>query len=174
MMSKVAPLAVIAAALLAGTARATPASAPADRAMLAELRSADLRLATVAFRIATRGVALCPRTRSLSGLLVHDSPQYAPELRDAADAVFGFGDGAGIEAVVPGSPADLAGLRGNDRLRAVDGVPVATPPGGARAELASADALAGTLEAAFDRGPVTLAISRDGAPDIKTVTGVPG
>lgn len=165
-------LAIAAALALAGPAHADAT----DRAALEALRAQDLRVATIAYRLASANVALCPDRTPLSGLLVHDARQYAPALRPEARALFDLGDGPGVLAVVPGSPAARAGLRPNDRLRAIGGVALAIATADARAP-ASYDGTGATI-AALDRdyaaGPVRLSIMRAGTARDITLAPVQG
>ena len=54
------------------------------------------------------------------------------EWREAARSAWGLGDSLRIWSVVPGGPAERAGLRPGDRLVRVDGRPVATDASGSR------------------------------------------
>jgi regulator of sigma E protease len=66
--------------------------------------------------------------------------------------LFATGGGAAtttVESVVPGSPAAAAGLRGGDRIEAIDGVPV------------EASEIAERINASQGR-PITLTVTRDG------------
>ena len=124
----------VAALSLAGCAATTPrfdALTPAQRnVMLTSLQAADLRVATVAFRLASAGEAICPRKAAIVGMTLHEPAQYAPALRDAVRDVMLLSNRIGILAVAPGSPADKAGLKAGDGLVSIAGQPVApTPPG---------------------------------------------
>ena len=86
------------------------AQAAADPRLL-EIRNLDRRLASISFRLATHNMPLCPQQLSWSGLLVHDFNQYSPSFRTAARQTFRLeGNYPAVLAVVPGSPADMAGL----------------------------------------------------------------
>lgn len=88
------------------------------------LRSADERLAATLFRLIVANNALCPDHMAATGLVLHDLAAYDPEVRPEAQRYFDFEGPVGIEAVVPGSPADLAGLRANDSIVAVNGASI--------------------------------------------------
>lgn len=146
-------------------------------AQLALLRQADLRVATIAFRLATRGTSLCARQQPWSGMLVHDIAQYGTDLRPAARALFNLGDGPGVEAVVAGSPAALAGVVAGDRLLSIDGKPTTTlnTTGSSRnGSFAAMEALLARLDQAFAAGSATLGIDPVGQHRDLTITGIAG
>lgn len=144
---------------------------------LALLRQADLRVATIAFRLATQGTRLCKRQQPWSGMLVHDLAQYGTDLRPAARALFNLGDGPGVEAVVAGSPAALAGVSAGDRLLSIDGRPTAgANPGRSdrNGSFAAMETLLALLDRSFAAGPVTLGIDHVGEHRDVTVAGIAG
>jgi hypothetical protein len=152
-----------------------PGVSHADDAMrqgLERLRAEDLRVATVGYRLTTRGLPICARTRPQAGLLVHDIAQYAPAFRADAEALFALGHGPAVEAVVAGGPADRAGVRAGDRLVAINGAPVIAAIS-AKARYDSVAAVQKRLREGFGSGAVTLALDRGGQPLQITVTGAP-
>jgi len=88
------------------------------------LRKADLRLASIAYRLTTRNVALCKELQPELGIQFHTLLQYQPSARVPAQTAFGFVSAVGIEAVVPGSPGEIAGILMNDSLVSIGGMPV--------------------------------------------------
>ena len=59
------------------------------------------------------------------GVTLHDVRQYKAQLRADATVAFGFtGNYPSVLTVASGSPAALAGVRPNDALKAVNGVPL--------------------------------------------------
>jgi hypothetical protein len=139
------------------------------------LRSADLRLATVAYRLTTGNAALCDRLQPQMGMPIHALTQYSPAARANASAVFKFESTIGIEAVVAGGPADRAGVRANDSLAAINGVAQPDLPAPGSPEGASKrDAAEATIADAPLGKPVRLTILRGGRSlpiDVKPVTG---
>lgn len=106
--------------------RADAEVAADDGATLFEaVRAADLRVATIGWRLAAANAALCDRGEAGTGMQVHTLDQFAPGMRESARAHFGFATPVAIEAVVAGSPADRAGLRPDDSLVRIGSVDVA-------------------------------------------------
>lgn len=116
------------AALLLGLG-AAPAGAQDPARTFAALRSVDLRLATIAYRLTTGNAALCRDLAPTPGWALHSLYQYDPALRDTARAVFGFAAPLAVEAVVPGSPAAASGIAANDAVLAVNGATLDAAPG---------------------------------------------
>lgn len=88
----------------------------ADRAAM---RRGDARLGAIGYRLLTANAALCREQAPGTGLILHALGQYPARERASLRAAFGFAAPVAVEAVVPGSPADLAGVRANDALVAV-------------------------------------------------------
>lgn len=156
------------AAILAllGAAWSVPASAAGPTPTRWErLRDADLRAASVAYRLSVANKWLCRGVLAPQlGFVVHGIEQYGPSDRDAAARGFGLGSKPGIMAVVLDSPAARAGLRAGDQLLAVNGMDL-----GAGAAAAGGPPTRAYVERAqrmmieqMARGAVTLRISRAG------------
>lgn len=145
------------------TAAAPARDTPPPPAFFEALRTADLRLATIAYRLTAGNAALCDRRQPQIGMPIHALTQYGPAARTTASIVFGFESMVGVEAVVPGAPADRAGIRKNDSLIAIGDV---VQPGLPRPDAAEAasdrDAAEATIaESPADR-PLRLTVLRDG------------
>lgn len=151
-----------------------PAAAPPARtdatAQFDALRSVDARLAAIGWRLATANAALCRESQPGTGAVLHALDQYDPALRPAARQVFGFPAAIAVELVVPGSPADRAGVRAGDGVTAVDGraMPAGTT-GAATAD--SRDAAVALVDARPPDAPMSYVLVRDGA--VRTVTMAP-
>lgn len=121
----------------------------------------DARVATIFYRLQRAAEPDCTDKGHASGLVLHDLAQYAPEVRGRAVAMFGLDTHATILAVVPGSPADRAGLVPGDALMTVAGAPA--PQAMLRRQNADASRDAATLlEQALARGDASLTIRRNG------------
>jgi hypothetical protein len=86
-------------------------AAPKERDISAyrALAAQDLRLATIGYRIASANAPFCEEKTRNPGWVLHSYRQY-PD-RDVARAAFSFPTPVAISAIVPGGPADHAGLK---------------------------------------------------------------
>jgi hypothetical protein len=156
----------LAAALL--TAPVAPASAPRiDADGYRALRAIDLRLATIAHRLVTANAPLCDRTQPAPGVVLHAIDQYDPAEHAVVRQVFGFVRPVSVEAVVPGGPADRAGLVADDGLVSIQGRPMPAPRSGS-ATSATRDAAVAIL-AATPAGPAPWTIDRGGTARTLTI-----
>ncbi len=110
-------------AMPAGASAHTNNPAPATHVENAwdRLRFDDLRLAAIVHRLALANVGLCDARESATGLILQSLEQYPPSLRDQARAAFDFNTPLAVEAVVPGGPAEQAGIRANDSIVTIAG-----------------------------------------------------
>ncbi|WP_404338121.1 peptidase M48 family protein [Sphingomonas sp. MMS12-HWE2-04] len=118
---------VVGLCALGGGYAANAAVQSAD--LLEQVRRADVRLATIGWRLATANAALCDRLEPGTGLQLHTLDQFDADNRAAARAHFGFATPVAIEGVVAGSPAEAAGLRADDSLVRVGNLDIAAIPG---------------------------------------------
>ena len=132
------------------------------RQSLLALQAADLRVATVAYRLAAAGTAICPNKSSLTGLTLHDSAQYALSLRQSARLAFGLNDKVAVLAVAPESPAQRAGLRAGDAFLTIGGARLRQPLATKKATYAGVASAYALLEASAAAGPVQLDLEREG------------
>lgn len=140
------------------------AAAPLPDAGLAALQAEDLRVATVAWRLQTANVALCPTIAGrVAGLSVHALSQYAAPLRAQARAQFALGERVGIAAVAPSSAAARAGLRAGDALLSVNGVETPAVRTGAL-DYGPVARVEAQIEAALAKPPAELRMGR--GPDV--------
>lgn len=114
---------LVLAGMLVGLLQASAASA--QTATFEALRSADLRLAAIGWRLATANAALCDRTEPGIGFQLHALDLFDGRERDAAQRHFGFATPIAVEGVLPGTPAAAAGLRQDDSLVRVGPVVIA-------------------------------------------------
>jgi hypothetical protein len=149
------------------------AQEPADRSLLA-MRALDQRVAAIGYRLAVAGRALCRRIDNLPGFAVHDLSQYGADFRPAAIRSFGLDAGPGVLALVPGGPADRAGMRLDDVLLSLDGRAL---PHGDPGRDRSFDRMAQILDAidvAFADGNAEIEVRRGGARLVLHVASEPG
>lgn len=158
-----AALAAVALGLAAPAGSVAPVSTQAVdiEAGLRLLQAGDLQVASIAYRLAAANGELCAQTGPISGLVLHELGQYGGDYRLAAARLFALDSAPGISGVIPGSPAEQAGLRANDTLLAINGIELAATPD--RRRRGSYDAMAATLarlDAALAAGPAALTIAR--------------
>lgn len=143
--------------------QAAPAGAPPQPAFFETLRAADLRLATIAYRLTTANAALCDQLQPQIGMPIHALTQYAPAARATASTTFRFGATIGVEAVVAGAPAERAGVRANDSILEIDGkAQPALPSAGAPENAQARDAAEATIAGAQVGQPLRMTLLRDG------------
>ena len=146
-------------------ASAVPAEAGQDSAggdSLVAMRALDLRVAVIGHRLAAANLDWCAQRTWLSGFVIHDLSQYGAEFRPAATRAFGLDAGPGVLALVPGGPADRAGLRTDDILLAFDGRPVPRATLERNGSFALMDRILAALDEAFVDGRAELAVRRGG------------
>jgi len=166
--SALLPLAAFAlGAAGAGAQPALPPPVPAEAAASTTLRQDDLRVASVAYRLALAGSALCADRNPLTGMLFHHLAEYEPGDRPLMVARYGLDRGPGVLTVLAGTPAARAGLVAGDVLLAVNGRPL--PTGASVAAVPNrekwrrlADEAEAELESALRRGPADLLVLREG------------
>ena len=165
--------------LAASTLPAAPPLQIQPGAAESTLRKADLRVASVAYRLALGGRGLCPQTYPLTGLLFHHLAEYEQDGRALMTARYGLDRGPGVLGIVEGSPAAKAGLLAGDVLVAVNDARFPSPLAAAaerkrkkwRPMLEAAEA---QLEGALARGPADLLVLRAGRTIRLRLDSLPG
>lgn len=147
---------------------------PDPAATFRALRAADLRLATIAYRLATANAPLCRHLAPTPGFVMHALGQYDPPLRDAARVTFGFETPVAVEAVVAGSAAARGGIVADDSLVAVDGQGFAGGPSGTVAGSGERDAAAALLARQPAGEPLRLDLLHGGRRRSVVVPASPG
>ena len=140
-----------------------PAAAVQDRTgegALAAMRAQDLRVAVIGHRLALANLDRCAAQAWLPGLVIHDLSQYGAEFRPAAIRAFRLDAGPGVLALVPGGPAERAGVRLDDVLLAFDGRPVPQGTPGRSGSFAQMELILGALDTALADGRAALSVLR--------------
>jgi hypothetical protein len=159
--------------------RQTPAQLQAEaefeqEGLLTRLREQDLRVAEIAFRITTANLSLCTDRGPQTGLVFQSALQYGPRLRATAERVFGIDARPSVETLVPGGPADHAGLKSGDIILAIDGEAVASPPADGASSYAPVEATLNRLDRALAKGAARLTIQRGAATETVELGSVEG
>jgi hypothetical protein len=166
--------AVVSALAIAGAAMLplAPARAQDDPQLLETVRAADMKVADIGWRLASANAALCDRVEAGTGMQLHTLDQFDPESREAARRHFGFASEVAIEGVVPGSPADAAGLKADDSLVRVGSILIS----GIAGKPASTDRLVAAqlaIAALPPQDAMEIEVIRKGAPIRVTLHPVP-
>lgn len=137
------------------------------------IRAVDAEIAGIGYRLATANVALCDRQEPGLGLLLHTPEQYVRDVRDAAIRHFRFEGPAGVEAVMPGSPSAIAGVRSDDTLLGVGGARFRSADPQTRAGTAALIDVTRQIMSMASAGPLVLHLRRDGVDRDLWVAPVP-
>jgi len=81
-------------------------------ASFATLRARDARVLELGYRLVTGNARFCEDATSTAGLLLHDVRAYGKG--DALRSFLGLQGDVGVQALVPGGPAERAGLKIDD------------------------------------------------------------
>lgn len=151
---------------------ASPAAA-ADSRHWTALRDIDARMAMIAFRLAIGNAALCRDLQPTPGFQLHAIDQYDPGSRSELRTEFGFSRPVQVQAVVPGSPAAVAGIADDDALIAIgdEDLPVA---GSATLTSSTRDAANTLLARQSMLEPLRITVERAGVRRLVTVPASPG
>jgi hypothetical protein len=160
--------------LFVGQAVAAPAQDSATADSLTAMRALDLRVATIGHRLAVASLDWCRERAWLPGFVIHDLSQYGADFRPAAIRAFGLDTGPGVLALVPGGPADRAGLRTDDILLAFDGQPVPRAAPERAGSFAQMEQILAALDAALADGRAVLTVRRGTESRIVTVEAARG
>lgn len=159
-------IALAAIVLLPGAARP-----PADSD--AAIGAADAMLARIGWRLATANAPLCDQLAPTPGWMIHTVDQYLAQPLPAGTRVDGFAAPVAVALVVPGSPAEAAGIAANDALVAVAGhdmpQPVAGPP-----SVRTRDAAQALIAAEPADRPLPVTLIHDGRREARTIPASPG
>jgi hypothetical protein len=169
-MSKVAAALLV----LAGTGlSATPLHAVPIRQAVEQLRTTDVRVAAIGYRLFTRNAARCAAQMPATGLLLHSLGQYSGLARPAVLTMTSVPSPVSVLAVVDQAPAGLAGVRPGDGIEAINGVPLpVTRPPGTHSSLLR-DQAETRLNALPPSAPIVLLVRRGDAVMPFTITPVP-
>jgi len=152
---------------------ASPATAAPDPQWPVAMRGALGRLGEIEWRLGQRALSSCPTTAAGTGFVFDHRAAYRREDWPLLAATLGLGERPVIAAVVPGSPAALAGALPGDTVVAIAGEPVERIIAAGEAERLAADSLAEFVARQAPGSPIRVEIERGGAPMTLDVTAVP-
>lgn len=161
--------AVLGGLLLAGLQTPTYADAGV-RTQLMAVQALDARAGAVMYRLTSANPEKCPRTMPGTGLVLHTLEQYPAAIHRDVRAMFGFETPLAIAVVVPGSPADLAGLKAGDSILAINGVAVRPPKAEEQGTSLRRDAIERELAQLDPQNPLAIQAVRSGEMVGVTIT----
>ena len=158
------PLPVPASSPAGSTTEQAEASDKGKGPFLLPGREEDARVARIAFRLARSGVARCPASVPLPGIVLQHLTQFELADRPGMIAALGLDRGPAAIVVVPAGPAAQARMQAGDVLLAIDSQPLppetgTSDPFSAPQAHARADRIHDMLERAAAR-PFTLTVLR--------------
>lgn len=137
-----------------------------------ELRQQDTRVLLLGYRLATGNVRYCADPTHTAGLLLHDVAAYADS--KALRAILGLSSDIGVQALVPGGPAERAGLRVDDTVIAIGDLRVDGPREPKTKAWERIEAVRAESERLLDKtGHLPLTVLREGRPVTFDIAGVP-
>ncbi|MBX7540810.1 PDZ domain-containing protein [Qipengyuania sphaerica] len=138
----------------ATNAAADPAVTAASPSPIEQFQAKEARLFEIGYRLGTANASYCDNGQPSLGLLLHDVRAYGQA--EAIRSLLGLRGDIGVQAVAQGSPAQLAGIRQNDTLLAIDGQEIEDRPD-TRKDWQRAAKLRDTIDASAGDGSVMLA-----------------
>ena len=155
-----------------GDASATPAPRAPLPANVVELRSKDERVLVLGYKLATGNARFCESTTHNAGLLLHDAGAYKD--RDALRAILGLAGDIGVQALVPGGPAESAGIQVDDTVVAIGNLAIADIPNEDAKRWERIEIIRAETERLLDEsGALPLTLLRDGEPVTIVIEGTP-
>ncbi len=106
----------------AAQAQTDPAKTSKISGQMAAWQEREARLFHIGWRLVTGNADYCQNSGPAIGILLHDAATYSDP--DGVRTALGLQGDIAVQAVAPGSPADIAGMRTNDTLDSVNEVMV--------------------------------------------------
>ena len=169
------PIGLLSAALIAWAPAPTHAQGRSQNSPPSGPRAFDISVTSIGHRLAVANLDLCADRQFLPGFALHDVSQYGAADRPAAIRAFGFDSGPGVLALVPGSPAERAGLRLDDMILSVDETPLPRTEGlGREGSFEQMELILASLDRAFADGRADMGIQRGAERITLSIQAEPG
>ena len=146
-----------------------PVQAQSITGVWRQLQADDLALATALFRLATANTQVCTDHVPATGLVLISPSEFPVPLRPSLRQDYALVAPMAVEAVVPGSPAELAGVIPGSGLVAIGdtALPVTRPDG--HESLALQNNARAALESVRPGQPITLTLDEHGTRVARTL-----
>lgn len=123
----------------------------------ASARATEARVGGIVARLTSANVSLCDARVGAVGVVLHALDQYAPGQRTGVAAATGLDRSPAVFALVPGGPAERAGVRVDEAVVSADGAMLPLASTG-RATFATIAAARDALDRAAADGSATLVV----------------
>ena len=151
---------------------AAPAPRPPLPEEIAQLRTQDARLLVLGHRLLTGNARFCENATSSAGLLLHDMAAYGSGER--LRGILGLTGDIGVQALVPGGPAERAGLLVDDTVLAIGAMRIADIPTEDRESWERIETIRAEIERLLsEAGRLPITVMRSEGPALIEIEGVP-
>ena len=125
------------------------------------LQQRDAQLLSVGWRLAHANAPFCQQTQQSIGLLLQDLAGYGRN-REAMRELLDIESDIAVQAIAPGSPADVAGMEPNNEVLTIDGVRLHESQAGGRPAWMRLSQITDSIDALLARnGSVAMAWRED-------------
>lgn len=152
-------------ALTALIAPLAPPLAAEEKDALREFQQLEDQLFTAGYRLASANAPFCDETLPSSGFAIHDTASYGQS--ELVRANLGLRGDIGVQSVVEGSPAALAGLRQDDTILAIGDRMVETTWPPTKEGWERTVTLLGAIAGEGEDGTLDLIVARPGSAMIR-------
>lgn len=149
-------------ALLLAASLSPAHAGPTNTAQLKAVQALDARAAAVMYRLTSANPDKCPLKMPGTGIVLHTLEQYPDSLQSDVRAVFGFETPLAIAVVVPGSPAEAAGLKTGDSILAINGTAIRAAEADEQGTSLRRDAIERELSSLDPRAALSIDVMRSG------------
>lgn len=160
---------------LVGALLSSPVPLVADdsKGTLDDILALDRRLAGIMYKLVKSSADLCPRQMPLTGIVLHTRNQYTTPIAGLMDREGWFPEDVAVALLVPGSPAEMAGIRPGDGLLEINGMSVQPAKANSNRTSEARDLAERQLADLAPGHPIALTLHRSGSASPMVVTFTP-